>query len=154
MSFATIRTEIKTILEDVTGIGRVHDFIRHTTFWSEFSKRHTDLQIINDWEITRIGLTQNLAAVQTQIAAEPTFDDIHTVQIIGRMGLQDNSESEKKFQTLVDAVITALRKSADLSQTVVKPIHPIDAIIDHDNFHGNLVHQVNITFNAQERTGG
>lgn len=154
MSFATIRDEVKTILEGVTNIGRVHDFIRHTTFWSEFAKRHTDLQIINDWEITRTGLTQNLAAVQTQIAAEPTFDDIHTVQIIGRIGLQDSSESEKTFQTLVDAVITALRKNDDLNQTVVKPIQPISAIIDHDNFHGNLVHQVNITFDAQERVGG
>lgn len=154
MSFATIRTEVKTILEAVSGIGRVHDFIRHTTFWYELSKKHTEKQIVNDWEITRISIVQNLAAVQTQIAAEPTFDDIHTVQITGRMGLQDNSESEKTFQSLVDGVITALRKNPDLNQTVVKSIQPINTTVDHDNFNGILVHQAIITFDAQERVGG
>ena len=154
MSFATIRAEVKTILEAVSGIGRVHDFIRHTTFWNELGKEHTEKQIVNDWEITRIAIVQNLAAVQTQIAAEPTFDDIHTVQITGRMGLQDNSESEKTFQSLVDGVITALRKNPDLNQTVVKSIQPINTTIDHDNFNGILVHQAIITFDAQERVGG
>ena len=155
MSFSTIRAAIKTILEnDVDGIGRVHDFLRHTTFWSEMGKRHLDEQKLNDWEITRIGITQGLAAPQTQVAAEPTFDDVHLVQIIGRLGVQDSSESEKTFQDLIDNVTTALRKKSDLNQTVVKSIQPIDIVIGHESFSGILVHQAVITFEADERVGG
>ena len=154
MSFATIRDEVKTILETATGIGQVHDFIRHTTFWNEFFSRSLEQQRVNHWEITRIAISQNLAAPQTQIAAEPTFNDVHLVQIIGRTGLQDSSESEKAFQDLVDAVTGVLRKNSDLNQTTTKSIQPIDVIIAPNNFQGILVHEAVITFEAPERVGG
>ena len=40
MTFSVIRDEIVTLLESVTGIGKVHDFKRLTKFWDDYFDRH------------------------------------------------------------------------------------------------------------------
>ena len=117
MSFTSIRAVVKTTLETVSGIGQVHDFRRHTTHWEEFYQRHTKDGRLNNWEITRTATEQELIAVQNLAGTEPFFHDTHDILILGHMALKDSLESEKTFQTLVDAVIAAFRLKNQLTGT-------------------------------------
>jgi len=109
MSEATIRAQIKTILEGVSGIGRVHDYERWAATWEkylEFFKTTSD--VINGWTVSR---------VRTPAAcASGTHDRrSHHYKIRGYYGLKDEDATEVTFQALVEAVCTAFRSAYQLS---------------------------------------
>ena len=154
MSFATVRTEIKTLLESVAGIGKVHDFRRHTRFWDDFFQRHVADGQVNNWEITRRSFTQDVFAVQNAAGNEPFFHDQHEILITGYMSLNDANETEKTFQTLVDNIIAKIRVNNQLNSTTILPRQLQVPIIEHRTFGGVLVHFAEMTFEAIERVGG
>ena len=53
MSWKTLRPIVKERLQSVEGVGKVHDYIRHTAFWVDFLKRHVSEGQVNSWEFTR-----------------------------------------------------------------------------------------------------
>lgn len=154
MSFATVRTEIKTLLESVSGIGKVHDFRRHTRFWDDFFERHIADGKVNNWEITRGSFSQEVFAVQNSAGNEPFFHDQHEVSITGYMSLNDENESEKTFQTLIDNIIAKIRVNNQLNNTTILPRQLQVPVIEHRTFGGVLVHFAELTFEAIERVGG
>lgn len=154
MSFTSIRAVVKTTLESVSGIGQVHDFRRHTTHWEEFYQRHVKDGRVNNWEITRTATEQELIAVQNAAGTEPFFHDTHDILILGHMALKDSLESEKTFQTLVDAVVAAFRVNNQLTGTLIVPVQMQGPVIDQRMFGPVLVHSAELRILAVERVGG
>ena len=154
MSFSDVRDEVKKILDAIDGIGEVHAYLRHSTFWDEYLKRHVKGGQINDWEITRTATAQELIAIGGSVGTEPYFHDTHSVLITGRMSLKDDEKSEQDFQALVDKVVAAFRVKNLLNGAVLLPRQAQVPVIEHQTFGGILVHFCQVTFEAIERVGG
>ncbi len=156
MSFSDIKEEVARILEGVDGIGIVHKFRRHTTTWEEYFKRHVKDGQVNDWEITRTGLNDEISSVQNSAGVDPVFHDTHIVSIRGYVSLVDAKESETSFQDLIDRITERFRKidNSTLNGRLIIPAFMQSPEIDHRSFGGVLVHFVQMTFTAVERLGG
>ncbi len=154
MAFADVRAAFKALIATVTGIGKVHDYRRHTTFWDEFYARHKSSGQLNNWEITREAAAQEIIAVQNAVGTEPYFHDTHTLVLEGHMSLDDAAASEKAFQALVDAIVEKIRKNNRLGTAVLLPESIQVPVIGHRTFGGVLAHFARMTFRAVERVGG
>ena len=154
MGFADIRTEFVTLIKSVSGIGRVHDFIRHSTFLDELFSRHSKGGKINDWEITRISAAQELISAQGGFANEPCFHNTHNLVVNGYMSVTDELQSEKEFQDLIDAIVLKIQQNNLLNNSILLPKQLQVPIIEHRTFGGVLVHFAQLTFEAIERVGG
>jgi len=154
MSQATILAEIKTLLETVTDIGNVHDYIRSTYFWNQFFAEHQDGTKILSWEISRVGTAQALATVG---AVEDLYHLTHSFVIVGHMSLSDELETEKTFQSLCDTIQDSFREDDNLNGTIL-PIQPPNKLqiksVGHANYAGILVHHAVLTIDLVERVGG
>lgn len=154
MSFQTIRDEIKTIMEGITGIGNVHDYVRSTYFWDEFFAAHKDVDQILTWEITRIATAEEVWSVQNAAGSEPNFHDTHNITIVGHMSLQDSTATEKTFQDLVTLIQETFRQNNDLNGTVIIPKQLQVKSVGHVTYANILVHRAVLTYEAIERVGG
>jgi len=154
MSYQTIRDQVKIILESVTNIGNVHDYIRSTVFWNDFFTKHKDTNQILTWEISRISTAEEVWSVQNAAGSEPNFHDTHSIVIVGHMSLQDSTATEKTFQDLVTAIQTKFRQNNDLNGTVIIPKQLQVKSVGHANYAGILVHRAVLTYEAIERVGG
>ncbi len=103
MSQATVRAAIKTALEGVTNIGKVHDYVRLTTEWSHedflnlFKTTIDDVPQVLGWMIEYKGF-------QTQEEFNCGKIRLHSFQIHGYNRVNDSLESEKTFAALVETV--------------------------------------------------
>jgi len=154
MSFATIRTELATLLRSVTGIGQVHEYRRNTKTWEDFYLRHAKNMIVNNWEISRVSREQETIAVQNLGGTAPYYHDTHNLLIIAHMSVKDEDQTEKTFQDLIDAVATKIRQNYLLGGTVLLPREIQVPTIKHTMFGGVLVHYAELTYEAIERVGG
>ncbi len=145
MGLAEIRSEIKNILESVDGIGKVHDYERHTVDWKTFLSLFTDAdQRVNGWTIARSQVREKKhASLGVNIRT-------HVFRIRGYFGLKDSAQSEKTFQGLIDAVCSAFRDKETLNGSSLKADPPLVGTISHRHFSGILVHTCDITLEAQE----
>ena len=154
MSQKLILAEIKTLLESVTGIGNVHDYIRSTYFWSQFFEQHQDGTQVLTWEISRIATPQELWNVG---AVEDNYKLAHSFAIVGHMSLSDELVTEKTFQDLCDAIQTKFREDDNLNGTIL-PVQPPNKLqiksVGHANYAGILVHHAVLTLDVVERVGG
>ncbi len=101
MSDATIRASIKTLLLAVTGIGKVHDYLRWIADEAELKTefRTAVNQPLHGWEITRDGIPQ-----LTRMSGDK-YKMTHGYLIIGHYAMKDSVQSEKLFNLVVDAVV-------------------------------------------------
>ncbi len=148
MSLTAIRTELKTVLEAVTDIGPVYDYIRHAPLekkWKLLFK--TSSKILHTWFITRTAVKDEwLTSCENAIRT-------HSFQILGFFALKDDDASEKTFQDIIDLVVTALRNAAKqppLSGTALSMTTPQAEPIDHRDFLKVLTHACQITFTVNE----
>lgn len=156
MGWKKIRSLIKDRLDSVPGMGRVHDYVRHTKFWSDFFKRHVADGRVNNWEITRTGAPVTQAGTGGRTAVGCIYHVDHQVQIVGRLALTEKTDpaSEVVFQDLCDDVSAALRAEPTLNGALILPILPSLPTIGHQTYGGVLVHQATFTFSATERVKG
>ena len=149
MSLSLIRAEIKSILEGVSGMGNVYDYLRHSSnvnnmlefFKSKANKYHV-------WSITRTAVSDH-ALTQAQ-----NYIRTHNFEITGFYGLNDSTESEKTFQDLIEAVLDALRVAlklpAPLNGTALNATVPKAEPIDRRKYVKVLSHACRITFTVDE----
>jgi len=104
-----INAAIKEILESVPGVGVVSDYIRWAENWNTIIDRISSGGIVNTWMISRIA---------TESRRRNRKELMHTFQIIGMYELNDENESEKTFQSLIDSVMTELDEYQTLNGTV------------------------------------
>lgn len=151
MPFAPIRDAFIKLLEKVDGIGQVHNRVRHEVFWDEFIKTANKNGRLNTWEVGRRELVQTIAAVGDAESNTPTFQDNHTLLLVGRMALNDKGESEVIFQALIDAITDAQRKDDRLGGAYLQPAFMQTELIEHRSFGGVLVHYCEMTLMARRR---
>ncbi len=145
MGLSEIRIQIKTLLETVPGIGKVHDFERWTTDWNAFLNYFKDSHNrINGWVITRSETSERLQS------PEAVNVSAHTFVIKGYYGLQDSLESEKIFQDLIESVRSVLRVNSTLNGTCRRIYPPSVNILANRPYAGILMHQCEIHLKVEE----
>ena len=152
MTFAVVRTQLAILLKTVTGIGKVHEFIRHSRFLNEYLAKNKDVTKINVCEISRIAFEQELFGVGN-LVSDGLFHDTHTTIIRLYQTVNDELETEIAFQNLIDAIVLKIRQNNTLNGTVILPKQLQAPTIGHETFGGVLVHFAEMTFEAIERVG-
>jgi len=144
MSEVLIRTQIKTILETVSGIGVVHAYERYSRSLAELFLLMTKNGKINGWMVHR-------ASTSSTREVYPLIERSHEFKIMGLYELDDVAASEVTFQALLEAIFTAFKSKATLNATALdsEPIS-IDAV-DTQDYGGRLFHTAEMTLVARER---
>lgn len=101
-----IKAALKTVLEGVTGIGKVHDHLRYTTDPAIFKQYFFDdsREIINGWEITR-------SAYAPILSTSALIRKVHVMRCRGYYGFKDSINTEDIFNTIVDGVVDAIHNN-------------------------------------------
>ncbi len=143
MSYATIRAELKTVLESVTDVAVVHDYLRWTNDRSRLLQLYKNNGRINAWEFTR---TRN---EREQLETGNRFRSTHFMLIKGYFSLKDDAASELTFQDLVEAVADKLQQDANLNGKATLMLPP-NSDISHEFKSNVLVHFVEMTLEIFE----
>ena len=150
MSEALIRAQIKSTLEAVSGIGAVHDYRRFKRSIADLLSVMTDADgKINGWTIHRRSTPQAVATL-----GRMTWDRVHTYEIMGIYGMDDEGASEIDFQALCDAVLAAFDGSDNLGGTCrhADPINLDDCgEWDVSDLGGDVYHAAQFTLTVYER---
>ncbi len=148
MSLAAIRTELKTVIEAVSGIGNVYDYLRYSNSEKNFKDLFKADKKINGWQITRQATSEETES--------QNYNNIRTHKFLiwGIYSAKDVDASEKTFQDLVEAVTAALRTAGKspqpLSGTALYVEPPQVEKIEYRCFGGVLVHSVDISVEVTE----
>ncbi len=99
MSDSALRTAIKTLLDEVTGIGKVHKYDRRSSEDSKFLALFQDetSKKIFGWEIAKDGFRLEKVSQKYKLT--------HNFVLKGYYGLQDAAETEITFNAVIDLVI-------------------------------------------------
>lgn len=112
---ATIRAALKTRLEAVTNIGRVHDYERWAPDWTDyldlFKTTISSTAQIRGWTISCGGIGNRQVAYQFH---RKEYEFV----IRGYLGLDDSAATEKTAIALAVAVIEELEKYVKLNATL------------------------------------
>lgn len=147
MSEAAIRTAIKTTLSTVSNIGKVHDYERWSTDWTKFiaffKTQISGTNQIRGWEIGR----------KAPVTEDETSVKKHTFSIKGYMGVEDESATEKAFNTLIEAIAAAFRSDRTLAGSALGHDFIQVEVLDTRSFGGVLCHYVELSLTVYEHIG-
>ncbi len=143
MSESTLRAELKTLMEGITGVGMVHDYDRWTKDWKDFVAlfKKPGTKNILGWEITRSGFT-----IERMTANK--FKMFHQFVLRGYYSINDKAKSEKAFNVVVGDVVIAI-----LSQGLTSAegeVIPKSGKLEPRTFGGVLCHYVEIQVPVKE----
>lgn len=120
MSESAIRTQIYTILNNVSNIGKVYDYERYFTSEGDLAlniqSSITGIPQIRYWFVKRVGAPKTERYLIGKGAAE-SFKIQHNFQIEGYLGLEDSLSTEKTFNTLIEAICAVFRGNETLNNT-------------------------------------
>jgi hypothetical protein len=149
MAYSTILAQIKTAVESVTNIGRVHDYLRYfkdeATFISLFKTTISGVEQIRGWTITRDAIPEN-----SRYTTQGPHRMKHMFVIRGYLGVSDAIESEKTLQALVESVIEKLDNAVTLGSNV-EVAGPATATIGHSELGRVLCHYAEINYPVLEQ---
>jgi hypothetical protein len=142
MSVETQRAQLKIILAAVSGIGTVSDVAlvlqEEADLVDAFGSPILGCQFDRE-------TTDEAPLVSLQHEASHTW----LVQVV--MDIDEAADSPKTFQTLIEAIRTALRAKPTLNATAEGTSGPPQArTVGHRDFGGYLVHYAEIAFTAIE----
>ncbi len=143
MSWANIRTQLKTILEGVAGIGTVHDYQRWEIEADNFTTLFVSTGRINTWMITRD------ASPEDELAQKQHYRK-HQIRIIGIYAMDDSDATEKVFSDLLETICNTLRTNLDLAGTAESHSPPEVKEDNHTKFAGVLCHYGEIAMEVRE----
>lgn len=147
MAYATILAKIKSEIEEITDIGIVNDYLRHSKDWTTFLNlfRPTGKTYIRGWEISRS-------------ATDEIYDDVnvtsrrtYTFLIRGYAQLDDSASSEKTFQGLLESICDKFRgnPTLDATATLTGPVQITS--VDIKTFGSVLCHYAELSIIIMER---
>jgi len=146
MSYSTCLAQVKSILEGVTNIGQVHDYVRWNKDWPDLKtlfKVTSPTTQLRFWDITRKSSTEVTGATRTN-------ERTHTFRIRGFITLDDSAATEKTFQNLVEDVATAFRNKPTLNGYALN-VEPLQINnIDHAMVGDCLCHMCESEISIQE----
>jgi len=144
-----IKAALKTILEGVTGIGKVHDRLRWTNEPAKFKEYFFDnsRQIINGWEITR-------TAYAPILSTSALIKKIHVMRCRGYYGFKDSINTEDIFHTIVDGVVDAVHSNISYANAWdrIEDMEGAQATdIGMADFAGHLCHYADVIVRLEVR---
>lgn len=143
MSEAAIRAEIKTLLEAVSNIGVVHDYIRRKRSLAAWLEAHRSSGVVNAWTITRVAALQERKTM-------PYLSRLHNFKIYGLYELDDASGSEKDLQALVDGILDGFKDTIQFSGEALNS-EPLQCdSIDVDELGDTAYHVVEMSIEIEE----
>ncbi len=145
MSLQTIRDEIVTIIQGVSGVSNVHDYQRNIWDASAFRKNFVDTDNrVHAWTVTRI---KTLEEIETD-------DHLHTrtfdFMIRGVLSMVDADATEKIFQDLVEDICSAFRGDRTINNAAADSRPPQVLVVDHRWFSKILCHYTEIMLSVDE----
>lgn len=146
MSLTAIRTDIKTIVESVTGIGTVHEYLRWSNTYDSFLNLFKDASDkINGCMITRFKTGEDAAGGGRMSNRD------YGIKIICLYGLKDSDASELIFQdTIVEGICTALKNYKTINNRAATLGLPQVEIVEPRKFGNVLCHYAEITVSVVE----
>lgn len=146
MSVATVRAEIKTVLEGIASVGKVNDYRRWTTDWTEIAESFIEGGKINGWMIE-----WNNRNGTWDVEVGRSLIKLHTFRLTGFYALQDALESSKTFEGIVDEVMNTFDFKRRLNKTVHmnEPSRLIS--ISEQKLSAYLCHKAEIILTIEER---
>ena len=111
MSYITVLPLIKSVLESVTDVVNVHDYMRYVKDLTTRDTRFldSDNNRVHTWMITR-------DEAPSEGALDGDVTRIHQFKLHGYYEVNDYIASEKNFQQLADNVMDAFNDNRELSQ--------------------------------------
>jgi hypothetical protein len=144
VSYTAILGYLKTKLTAVPGIGVVHDYERWAADWATLVNLYVSNAKLNGWHVTRKVTSEDWSAL-------PVVERYHTFEISGIYALKDADASEKTFQSLVEAVMSALRHDYTLGGNCLKAGPQKLATVETRMFGSVLCHVAVIELPVWER---
>lgn len=146
MSLTTIRTQIKTLIEAVSGIGNVYDYERYCNDWATYKDIFVKNDKVNTWDIKRERFSSSSHGGSGGVT-DRTFD----FAIRGFYALNDALASEKTFQDLTDLVLAKFENNPDLNGIAHIVHQPIIGDFSIGKLGDVLVHIVTIHLSIDDR---
>ncbi len=144
MNLSNIITQLKTIVESIDGIGKVHDYDRWTVDWNTLRQLFADdNNRLNGWVITCPQSDENIHANVVNIRK-------HRIKIEGIYGQKDSAESEKVFRDLLEKICDKLRENNSLNGSCLRADPPRVAKVMRRRFAGILAHVGEIHLSVDE----
>ena len=145
-----IKAALKTILEGVTDMGKVHDRLRYTNDPPVFKEFYwdADKEIINGWEITR-------TAYAPILSTSALIKKVHVMRLRGYYSMKDSIDTENKFQTIVDGVVDALHSNISYANAWdrIEGMEGAQAVdIGVESFAGYLCHYADVEVRLEVRS--
>ena len=109
MPLTTIVESIVTLLQPVTGIGKVLDYSRYTASEKQRLDTYVSGGLLNCWIVTR-----ESTAAHDRGAGSLNVRDRHTIVIEGFRAVSSAADSEKSHQDMVEAVRSQLHANRKL----------------------------------------
>lgn len=157
-----IISRVVSTISQVTGIGKVHPYMRWAISDADFTHLAVTGGRVNIWQVTRTQTEERWLTTREIWRA-------HTLAIYGAYGLLDSENTEATFQALVERVAARFRRRTQLTlnETVesLAAYHggmagvsvPVGAIagvqiqsVDHRTYHNQLVHWGELKLGVQE----
>jgi len=146
MSLSTIRSEIKSILEGISGIGKVYDYLRwDTRDWKGFFNLFKSNSTYHGWMITRTSTTEDRRFETDHNLRTYTF------KIVGFYPLNDAKATEKTFQDLIEAICTTFRTNYNLNGKCLDSDPPEVSVVENRMFGSIVAHYAEIILRVKER---
>ncbi len=106
MAEATLRTTIYNVVNGVTNVGTVHDYVRYASDTSDFldlfKTTISGSDVIRGWTVTCESFPQEIIQFDRGLLRHYTY------KIRGYFGLDDSAASEKTAIAIVEDVVEAL----------------------------------------------
>jgi len=150
MSLTNIRSQIKIVLDSVSGIGSTYDYKKFSNQWESYKDLFVKNSRVNTWEVQRNAF--EISTKGSQARQGKVKGSIHSMVIRGFYSFVDNPSSEKEIDTLIDSITDALMENQDLNGSVEIINVPITGTISFGFLGEVFCHIVEIDLNVQERT--
>ena len=145
MSLSTVRAEVKSILEGITGIGEVLDYERYAKDWSTYKSLFKEGAHVNFIQIQRPSFERIVHG------SDATERVTHNFLLKGGYSLNDELATEKTFQDLVESICQVFRDKPDLNDVAEVVKYPIIGRIYNGMFGNVLCHICEIEVSIRER---
>lgn len=109
MPLTTIINAVVTVLQGVSGIGKVLAYSRYTASEKERLDTYVTGGVLNPWIVTRESTTAH-----DRGAGPLNVRDQHKIAIEGFLAVTSAPDSEQNFQNLIEAVRSALHSNRTL----------------------------------------
>jgi len=144
MSYATVLAQIKSVLEGVSGIANVQDYLRWGATEAEVDAWAVSSSRLHTWWITRVATAENWDSTHHVLRR-------HTFRLQGVYALDDSAATEKTFQALIEDVMTAFRSKTTLNNVAELVLPPQLEDSSLLPWGGVLCHGARIRLVAEER---